>query len=110
VFAHRAGLEVIASGGIRNPLDVVCALALGAEAAALALPFLRAHAEAGEAGVFEVAQRLSEGVRALLLLTGARRVRELRDRPRWLGPELRAWLEIPDAPPPEVGAPWRAVH
>jgi len=109
-FARRAGLEVIASGGIRHPLDVVRALALGAEAAALALPFLRAHAEAGEAGVFDVAQRLTDGVRALLLLTGARRVRDLRDLPRWLGPELRAWLEIPDASARAAGVAWRAVH
>jgi isopentenyl-diphosphate delta-isomerase len=93
VFGRRAGLRVIASGGIRTPLDVVRALALGADVAALALPFLRAHAEGGERGVLEIAERLAEGVRALLLLTGVRRPGELRIAACHLGPELRAWID-----------------
>jgi isopentenyl-diphosphate delta-isomerase len=92
VYAQRAGFQAIASGGIRGALDAVRALALGAEAVSLALPFLRAHAERGEQGVFETAEGLCEGVRALMLLTGARRVTELRRVPRVIGPELAAWL------------------
>ena len=95
VFARRAGLRVIASGGIRGPVDVVRALALGADAAALALPFLRAHAEGGETAVLEAAERLVEGVRALLLLVGARRIEDVRHLPRMLGPTLRDWLDAP---------------
>jgi len=93
VFARRAGLRVIASGGVRSALDAVRALALGAEAVSLALPFLRAHAERGEQGVFETAEQLSEGIRALMLLTGRRRVADLRHAPRVIGPELQAWIE-----------------
>jgi isopentenyl-diphosphate delta-isomerase len=95
VYAQRAGLRSIASGGVRTALDVVRSLALGAEAAGLALPFLRAFAEGGSERVLEAAQRLTEGVRALMLLTGARRVADLRRVPRVLGPELRAWLDGP---------------
>ena len=92
-FARRAGLRVIASGGIRSALDVVRALALGADAAALALPFLRAHAEGGERAVLETAERLVEAVRAVLLLVGARRIDEVRRLPRVLGPALRDWID-----------------
>jgi isopentenyl-diphosphate Delta-isomerase len=93
VYARRAGLSPIASGGVRGAHDAVRALALGAEAVALALPFLRAHAEGGLRGALELAERLCEGVRALMVLTGARRVAALRGVPRVVGPALRAWVE-----------------
>jgi isopentenyl-diphosphate delta-isomerase len=93
VHAERAGLAAIASGGVRDALDVARALALGARAAGLALPFLRAFAAGGEAGVLEAGARLAEGVRAVMALTGARRVEDLRRVPRVLGPRLAAWLE-----------------
>jgi isopentenyl-diphosphate delta-isomerase len=91
-FARAAGLHPIASGGVRDANDVVRALALGARLAGLALPFLRAHESGGIAGASALAERLSEGLRALMLLLGARRVAELCAVPRVLGPELSAWL------------------
>jgi isopentenyl-diphosphate delta-isomerase len=95
-FAARAGFGTIASGGIRSAQDAVRALALGANAASLALPFLRAFAEGGERGVMETAESLSEAMRALMLLTGARRVEDLRHVPRVIGPQLHGWLEPAD--------------
>jgi len=94
VYARRAGLLPIASGGVRTARDVLAALSLGAVAASLALPFLRAYAERGQAGVLDAAQELTEAIRALLVLTGTRRLSELAAAPRVLGPELRSWLEV----------------
>ena len=93
VYARRAGLRVIASGGIRGALDVARALALGADAASLALPFLRAHEQGGERGVLELAERIGEGLRAVMLLTGARRPEALRRVPRRVGATLRSWVD-----------------
>lgn len=96
VYAERAGLAAIASGGVRDALDAARALALGARAVGLALPFLRAWAAGGEAAVFEAAAQLAEGLRAVMALTGARRVGELRSGPRVLGPGLARWLALAD--------------
>ncbi len=93
VYAERAGLDVIASGGIRSALDVARALALGAQVVGLALPFLRAWAEGGAESVLRTAESLSEGLRAVMALTGARRVADLRSVPRVLGPELGRWID-----------------
>jgi isopentenyl-diphosphate delta-isomerase len=93
VYARRAGLVTIASGGIRGARDALAALALGAAAVGLALPFLRAHAARGLAGVLEVGEDLCEGLRALMVLTGSRRLDEVPRAPRVLGPELRSWLD-----------------
>jgi isopentenyl-diphosphate delta-isomerase len=91
-FAARAGLRVIASGGIRGPRDVASALALGADAVALALPFLRAYAEGGAPGVILAAERLLESLRVVTLLAGARRASELQRAARVIGGDLRAWI------------------
>jgi isopentenyl-diphosphate delta-isomerase len=98
LFAERAGVAAIASGGIRSALDVVRALALGARAAGLALPFLRAYASGGAPAVLESAERLAESVRAVMALTGARRVEDLRRVPRVLGPELARWAALGEVP------------
>ena len=94
VYARRAGLTTIASGGVRGALDVVRALALGATAAGMALPFLRAHETGGLDGALSLAAQLIEGIRAGMLLVGARRPEELTRVPRVLGPELRSWLAL----------------
>lgn len=92
VWAREAGLDPIASGGLRRSIDIVRSLALGAVAASVALPFLRAFHAGGEREVLETAEVLTEGVRALMLLTGVRRPHELEQLPRVLGPNLAAWL------------------
>jgi isopentenyl-diphosphate Delta-isomerase len=96
-YAVSRGFLTIASGGIRGAADAVGALVLGAQAVSLALPFLRAWVSAGTAGVVQTARGIEDGIRAMMLLTGCRRVHELCSVPRVLGPELRAWIN-PVAP------------
>lgn len=91
-FAREAGFDVIASGGLRDAGDVMRALALGAELGGMALPWLRAHERGGLAGVLTFAEALTESLRAMMLLVGARKLDELARLPRVLGPRLRAWL------------------
>jgi len=70
---------VIASGGIRNGIEVAKALALGADAVALALPLLKA-AERSTDAVVEAISRVAEELRTALFLTGCATVGELRTR------------------------------
>jgi len=92
-YARRAGLGTIASGGIRTGLDAARAIALGADAVGLALPFLRAFAAGGTAEVLRAAAALVESLQSIAMLVGAPSVAALRKAPRVLGPELRAWLD-----------------
>ncbi|WP_242392909.1 type 2 isopentenyl-diphosphate Delta-isomerase [Anaeromyxobacter oryzisoli] len=71
---------VIASGGIRSGIEIAKAIALGADAAAVALPILRAAERSVDAAIQEIA-RLVEELRTAMFLTGARTVAELRARP-----------------------------
>ncbi len=91
VFAQRAGLKSIASGGVRNGLDVARAITLGASVGSMALPFLRALREHGMEGAQAHAERVIEGLRTVMLLTGSRNAQELRRAPHRIGPALRQW-------------------
>ena len=68
---------VIASGGIRSGVDIAKALALGADAVAIALPLLRPALESPDA-VVVVLRRLVEELRIAMHCSGARDLGELR--------------------------------
>lgn len=68
---------VIASGGVRSGMDVAVALALGANAAALAKPLLEAATESEDAAVHALETLIYE-LRVICFCTGAKSVAELR--------------------------------
>lgn len=70
---------VIASGGIRNGIEVAKAIALGADAAALALPILRAAERSVDDAAQAIARVVAE-LRTAMFLTGSRTVADLRAR------------------------------
>lgn len=84
---HRAG--VFASGGIRNGIDVVKALALGADAVGLALPFVRAVASGGISEAVAYGRQVQYVIRTGMTLMGCTGIRDLRDAPVWIDEALR---------------------
>ncbi len=101
------GLGVIATGGVGSGLDAARALALGAIAAGIARPFLKAQVDGGRAAVLEAATDVIEELRVACLLTGCRTAADLGTRPVVLGPELSAWVAA-DAPIRAREERWRA--
>ncbi len=89
----RAGLEVIATGGLRRGYDVARAIALGATAGGFAAPALRAHRDGGYDGALRYLTRVIDSIRTVTLLSGCVSSADLVGAPRHLGPELRAWLD-----------------
>ncbi|WP_036319430.1 type 2 isopentenyl-diphosphate Delta-isomerase [Microbacterium indicum] len=62
---------LLASGGVRGPIDVVRSLALGARAAGVAGPFLRAALDGGEDALVPMIGGWIERIAELLALLGA---------------------------------------
>jgi len=62
--------------------------------------------------VAELLAQVTAAIRTVMLLTGARRVADLRAAPRHLGGELRAWLDdlgLPAAGVARPGSPIRTI-
>jgi isopentenyl-diphosphate delta-isomerase len=92
VDCHKV-LPVIATGGIRGGLDVAKSLALGAEVASAALPFLKAAAE----GVEEVKKEIEyfrRGLKTAMFLTGCENVKDLKSTKIFVTGKLKEWLEL----------------
>ncbi|WP_298040312.1 type 2 isopentenyl-diphosphate Delta-isomerase [uncultured Microbacterium sp.] len=62
---------LLASGGVRNPFDVVKALALGARAVGVAGVFLDAAVEGGADALIVMIQRWLDQIRSIMALLGA---------------------------------------
>lgn len=74
-FPHAT---IVASGGIRNGIDVAKAIALGADVAGIGLPLLEPATRSAEA-VSEVLTEIVEGLRIAMFATGSRTLPHLRN-------------------------------
>lgn len=74
------GLPVIASGGLRDGIDIAKAIALGAIAGGIAGPFLKAADQSTEA-VEQLIRELTAQVRIAMLCSGAQTIEALQKTP-----------------------------
>jgi isopentenyl-diphosphate delta-isomerase len=93
VLAPLGFETIIATGGVATGFDVARAIALGASAAGIARPALKALVAGGRAGAVAFFEAVEAELRAVMLLTGSANLQALRTAPRILGSELRAWME-----------------
>jgi isopentenyl-diphosphate delta-isomerase len=86
--ASSTDMRVIASGGIRDGIDVAKCLALGAQCAGVASPILKALKEGG---VDALLRLYAHQLKSVMFLTGSRDLGELRRSDLVLGSWLRQW-------------------
>ncbi len=84
---------IIATGGVSSGLDIAKALALGAHAAGIARPVLKAFTEGGKAGAVRFLQAIEAELRAAMLLVGARNVSAMRKAPHLVTGRLRRYIQ-----------------
>jgi isopentenyl-diphosphate delta-isomerase len=84
---------LIATGGIGSGMDVAKAIALGATAAGVARPILKALVSGGRAKAAAFLDAVIAELRAAMLLTGSANLAALRSAPRVLGGDLWSWVD-----------------
>ena len=74
---YRDKIDIIASGGIRNPLDVVKCLALGAKAVGVSKTFLEILVNDGKEALIDEIEKWKKELQFLMVLMNAKNIDEL---------------------------------
>ena len=74
---YRDKIDVIASGGIRNPLDVIKCLALGAKAVGVSKTFLEILVNDGKEALIDEIEKWKKELKFLMILMNAKNIDEL---------------------------------
>jgi len=90
---HGTGKKVIASGGVRNGIDAIKALVLGADMAGSAMPMLKAQNKNGCAGIKKQLTDLKKEMEIASFLVGCKNIAQLHtEKPIIIG-KLKEWTE-----------------
>ncbi|MEM1578269.1 MAG: type 2 isopentenyl-diphosphate Delta-isomerase [Archaeoglobaceae archaeon] len=86
-------LPTIATGGIRNGIDVAKSIALGAIAASSALPFLNPARNSATAVKRQI-ERFYRSFKTAMFLTNSKNVQDLQAKPLFITGKLLEWLRL----------------
>lgn len=73
-------IDIIASGGIRNPLDIAKSLALGAKAVGISKIFLEILEEKGKEELIKLINEWKEDLKNIFILTNSRNIKEIKGK------------------------------
>lgn len=85
--------KIIASGGVRDGIDAIKGIVLGADLAANAIPVFRAQQKKGSAGAKTYLENMHKEMRIAAFLIGCKDIAELHEEKAILSGKIRTWLE-----------------
>ncbi|QHW36435.1 type 2 isopentenyl-diphosphate Delta-isomerase [Staphylococcus ursi] len=86
-------VHVLASGGIRHPLDAIKALRLGAEAVGMSRPILKMLHEEGVEATIEYVEDFKTQMAYIMTILNAKNITELRQAAIVFDPYLKNWIQ-----------------
>ena len=92
VLEADVGLPIIASGGLRNGLDIARALVIGADCAGIARILLKSATESADK-VVEQLEQIIEQLKIVMFLTNSKNIEELKKRKAIVTGRTKEWLE-----------------
>ncbi|ANK62906.1 type 2 isopentenyl-diphosphate Delta-isomerase [Loigolactobacillus backii] len=89
---YQSKLTILASGGVRNPLDIIKALRLGAQAVGLSGTILHLLQKNGPKTTTEILLDWKEQLTAIMAMLGAHDLTDLRQKPIIYGTKLQSYI------------------
>ena len=86
-------IDIISSGGVRNPLDIVKSLALGAKAVGLSAFFLNTVLENGVENTIEIINSWKEEIKVIMTILGCKNIYELLNTDILVMGDAKHWCE-----------------
>ncbi|MEL3974211.1 type 2 isopentenyl-diphosphate Delta-isomerase [Rossellomorea oryzaecorticis] len=95
VEAYSASdLPIMASGGIRNSLEIVKALSLGACSVGMAGAILRSIVDKGLTDTIEEVNEIHTDIRYLMCALGCEKIEDLHDVPMIISGQVHHWMKV----------------
>ncbi len=85
-------VDLIASGGLRTPLDIIKALAAGSRLVAMARPFLEVLVKGSPEALVDYIEKLKQGLARYMVMTGAQSIQDLSGIPLVITGATAEWL------------------
>ncbi|WP_436938679.1 type 2 isopentenyl-diphosphate Delta-isomerase [Staphylococcus xylosus] len=91
--AYQQDMDILASGGVRTPLDAVKCLALGASAVGMSRPFLNHVENYGITETLNYTEQFTEHMKKIMTMLDAKSIKDLQHAQMVFSPKLQSWIE-----------------
>ncbi|MEB6275046.1 type 2 isopentenyl-diphosphate Delta-isomerase [Staphylococcus xylosus] len=91
--AYQQDMDILASGGVRTPLDGVKCLALGASAVGMSRPFLNHVENYGITETLNYTEQFTEHMKKIMTMLDAKSIKDLQHAQMVFSPKLQSWIE-----------------
>src|SRR5699024_7280214 len=90
--SHQQDMDILASGGVRTPLDAVKSIALGASAVGMSRPFLNQVENHGITETLHYTEQFTEHMKKIMTMLDAPTIKDLQQTQMIFGPKLESWI------------------
>lgn len=91
--SYQQDMDILASGGVRTPLDAVKCLALGASAVGMSRPFLNHVENYGITETLNYTEQFTDHMKKIMTMLNAKSIKDLQHAQMVFSPKLQSWIE-----------------
>lgn len=94
--SYQQDMDILASGGVRTPLDAVKCLALGASAVGMSRPFLNQVENYGITETLNYTEQFTDHMKKIMTMLDVKTIKDLKQTQMVFSPKLQSWIEQRD--------------
>ncbi|MEX6227884.1 type 2 isopentenyl-diphosphate Delta-isomerase [Staphylococcus saprophyticus] len=91
--SYQQDMDILASGGVRTPLDAVKCLALGASAVGMSRPFLNQVENYGITETLNYTEQFKDHMKKIMTMLDVKTIKDLKQTQMVFSPKLQSWIE-----------------